>query len=368
MKINDFKLERFFAEHEFTAPLLLCCSDCESLSVSELLQISEGHDALANLRLGYTDSLGHPDLRREIASLYDSISSENVIVFTGAEEGIFLLANSLLGPGDHTVVLYPAYQSLYEVARSTGAEVTLWHLDEATGWSVDLGALQSSLRPNTKLVVINFPHNPTGALIDTPTLKAIGDLCRERGIVLLSDEVYRFSEHDPADRLPCGCDIYERGASLGVMSKSLGLAGLRIGWIASRDPDVIKGLARLKDYTTICNSAPSELLATLAIRHKEKILERTLDIIRGNLVLLDRFFGEHADLFSWVRPKAGPIAFPRLLAGGAEVFCKDLLEKAGVLLLPSTRFEYGDSHFRIGFGRKNFQQALERFESYLGAK
>ena len=216
MKINDFRLERFFAEHEFTSPHLLCCSDCESISVADLLQMSGGHDALSDLRLGYTDSLGHPQLRGEIAALYDSISTDEVIVFTGAEEGIFLLANSLLGPGDHAVVIYPAYQSLYEVARSTGAEVTLWSLNEEAGWAADLDALESALRPNTRLVAINFPHNPTGALIDYTTMRAITDLCGERGIPLLSDEVYRLSEYDPGDRLPCGCDLYERAASLGV--------------------------------------------------------------------------------------------------------------------------------------------------------
>jgi aspartate/methionine/tyrosine aminotransferase len=366
MKIIDFKLERFFAKYEFSTPHMLCCSACESLSVAELLALEPGAaDALNSLRLGYTESLGHPELRREIALLYNNISPDDVIVFSGAEEGIFALVNALVEPGEHLIAPFPAYQSLLEVARAAGCEVSRWTLDEGNRWEPDLDLLEDLLRPQTRMIIVNFPHNPTGALPSRESFEKIIEIARERGIVLFSDEVYRFSEYSPADRLPGACDLYEKAVSLGVMSKSFGLAGLRIGWLATRDKQIFERCAAFKDYTTICNSAPSELLATVALRHKQAILERNLGIIRSNLELLDDFFAEHSALFEWVRPKAGAVAFPRLKSGSAEAFCLELKNDAGVLLLPSTVFDYGDSHFRIGFGRANMPKVLAEFSAQL---
>jgi len=369
MKISDFKLERFFARHEFSAPHLLCCSDCETISAGELLSLGDHETEFAELRLGYGESLGRPELREEIAGLYDSITADDILVLSGAEEGIFLLMNTLLEPGDHAVVQFPAYQSLFELARAIGCDVSLWELREDWGWEPDLDALESALRPNTRLIVINFPHNPTGALISSGEFQRVAELAANRGIHVLSDEVYRFSEYSAENRLDGICDVCERGISLGVMSKSFGLAGLRIGWLASRDRGILDRVARMKDYTTICNSGPSELLATIALLHGEKILSRNLDIIRSNLERLDHFFTEHEDIFSWVRPKAGPVALPRLKAGlSAERFCSELIREAGVLLMPSTMFDYGDSHFRIGFGRADMPEALQKLEAYLAAR
>lgn len=367
MKIEEFKLERYFARYEFGTPHLLCCSDCETLSVAELLEMDVDFEAsFASLRLGYTESQGHPVLREEIARLYANISTEEIIVLSGAEEGIFALMNSLLEAGDHVIVQFPAYQSLFEVARAIGCEVSLWTLDEEKNWEPDLETLESLITKKTKLIVINFPHNPTGAMINREDFEAIAEIAGERDITLFSDEVYRFSEYDPTDRLAGMCDIYDKSITLGVMSKSFGLAGLRIGWVASRNREILNKIAGFKDYTTICNSAPSEMLAITALRHKEKILERNLEIITNNLLLLDRFFENRANLFRWVRPKAGPIAFPRLKSDtGIEEFCNKLREGAGVLLLPGSQFNFGDSHFRIGFGRKEMASAVERLEEYL---
>lgn len=367
MRINEFKLERFFATHEFRAPFLLCSSDCESFSVAELMAMEPGlEEMLLGLRLGYTESAGHPQLREEIAGLYSGVSAEDVLVFSGAEEGIFAFMNVFIQPGDHVVAQFPAYQSLLEVARSIGCEVTKWTLAEDRGWAPDLDLLKDSLRPNTRLIVINFPHNPTGAMITLEGFRSIADMAAERGIFLFSDEVYRFSEYDPADRLPGMCDVYEHGFSLGVMSKSFGLAGLRIGWIVTKKREALARLAAFKDYTTICNSAPSEVLAIAGLRRKEKIIARTAEIIGGNLKLLDEFFNRNAELLSWARPKAGPVGFPRLNSEtDSESFCRDLREKAGVLLLPSVLFDFGSRHFRLGFGRKSMPWALERLDDYL---
>jgi aspartate/methionine/tyrosine aminotransferase len=366
MQIADFKLERYFARYEFNVEYVMCASDCESVSVQDLLDFEPGAaDRLHRLWLGYTESRGNPSLQREICKLYDHIQPDHVLVHTGAEEAIYLFMNAVLCAGDHVIVHWPCYQSLFEVARSIGCQVSFWKAREQDGWSLDLNELQKQLRPQTKAVVINTPHNPTGHLMPLESFQAVSRLCREKGILLFSDEVYRESEYRKADRLPAACDLGDHTLSLGVMSKTYGLAGLRIGWIATRNADIYNRLAALKDYTTICNSAPSEFLAELALRHREKLVERNLAIIAGNLAVLDSFFARHPDRFAWQRPQAGAIGFVRLVGGDVDHFCRTLLETAGVLLLPGTLYDDRGNHFRIGFGRKNLPDALARLEEFL---
>jgi len=366
MKLSPFRLERYFAEHEFSTPYLLCCSDCESFSTEELLQLEEGgRQGLLRLRLGYTESRGSEDLRNQIAALYGRIGFDDVLVHAGAEEAIFNFMNVALQPGDHAVVHSPCYQSLAEIARGIGAAVTEWKADPQDGWTLDLGFLADAATDRTRVVVVNFPHNPTGCLPEKGFVRELARLSDERGFVVFSDEVYRGLEYDPPDRLPPFTDINDRAVSLSVMSKTYGLAGLRIGWIATRNRELYDKLAGFKDYTSICSSAPSEYLATLALRHHEEIRERNLRIIRGNLDRLDEFFSRHEDVFEWRRPEAGPIAFPRFLGESVDAFCDQVRRKAGVLLLPGTAYgrEYG--HVRIGFGRRNLPQALEHLDGHL---
>ena len=369
MRIADFALERYFARWEFAVEHLLCASDVEGYPMAGLLALADAEAAglWSNLRLGYTESTGHPLLRAEIASLYDGIEPDEVLVFAGAEEAIFCLANVLLGPGDHAVVTWPGYQSLYEVGRAAGADVTLHELREADGWALDVERLVASLRPDTKLVVVNAPHNPTGML---PThaewAELTGELSR-RSIHLLADEVYRFLEHDETDRLTAGADAFPRGISLGVMSKSFAMAGLRIGWLASHDRELLARCAAFKDYTTICSSAPSEILALIALRSRDDVLGRSRRIVATNLALLDAFFTRHRDRFGWVRPRGGSIAFPRLLGEASiDQFAAELVEAEGVLLLPGSQFDHPGDHFRIGFGRENLPDALARLEAFIG--
>ena len=367
MQIDDFKLERYFARYEFNVKYVLCASDCESFSIQDILALEPGAlDQFLQHRLGYTESQGSPTLQREICTLYNNIEPHQVLVHTGAEEAIFLFMHAVLDAGDHVIVHWPCYQSLFEVARSIGCQVTLWKAREENGWSPDLDELQQHIRPNTKIVIINTPHNPTGYLMAPDMFLEIAHICRERGIILFSDEVYRESEYRQEDRLPAACDLGEHTVSLGVMSKTYGLAGLRIGWIATRNKDVYKKLAALKDYTTICNSAPSEFLAELALRHRQKLVERNMGIIADNLALLDAFFARHGDRFTWQRPKAGAIAFPRLTGEDVVHFCGTLIESAGVLLLPGTLYDDGGNHFRIGFGRKNLPAAMSQLERFIG--
>lgn len=368
MKLRPFKLERYFAKYEFSAPYLMCSSDCESMRLQDLLALEAGAaERFESLWLGYTASLGDPELRRAIAGLYETVSPDQVLVHSGAEEAIFNFMNVALSAGDHIIVHAPYYQSLGEVAHSIGAEITEWRGDPERAWEMDLEVLKSALTSRTKVVVVNFPHNPTGFLPAPEFVRDLSSLSEKHGFTIFSDEVYRGLELDPSNRLPGFADLSDRAVSLGVMSKTYGLAGLRIGWLATRNDRLFRELAAFKDYTTICNAAPSEFLAALALRHAEVIVERNLQIIGRNLELLDRFFGSHGDLFHWDRPKAGSIAFPALLRGAVDEFCAELVEKAGVVLLPGTVYGNEYNSFRIGFGRKNLPEGLENLEDYMRA-
>jgi aspartate/methionine/tyrosine aminotransferase len=270
--------------------------------------------------------------------------------------------HAVLAAGDHAVVVWPAYQSLHEVATSIGASVTLVPLSPRD-WSLDVDAVAAAMRPNTRVIVINFPHSPTGAQISASDFARLVSIAELHGAQLFSDEVYRFLEHS-ADRLPAAVDQSPAGISLGVMSKAFGLAGLRIGWIAARDRGLRSRLATSKDYTTICNSAPSEILALMALRARARVLDRTHSILAENLSALDEFFSRNGKDFAWVRPKAGSVCFPALKHGNIDEFSDKLVHDEGVLLLPASQFGYSGNHFRLGYGRRDMVAGLRRLEDF----
>ncbi len=366
MPLPPFKLERYFAKYEFQVAYTLCSSDCESVSIGDLLALEpDSREKMESHWLGYTESPGAPSLRREIAAIYETIAPGHILVHTGAEEAIFLFMHAALGAGDHLIVHSPCYQSLTDVALGLGCAVTRWQAREQNNWRLDLDELTGLIRPNTRAIVVNTPHNPTGYLMSRADYFTLNEIARERNLILFSDEVYRESEYDPQTRLPSACDLNDTAVSLGVMSKTYGLPGLRIGWVATRNHEIYDRMAALKDYTSICNSAPSEFLAELALRHRQTLATRNLYLIRSNLQLLDAFFASHADRFAWVRPQAGPIGFAKLKQGDVDAFCHDLVTQAGVLLLPGTLFDDIGNHFRIAFGRANMPQALARLQEFL---
>lgn len=257
MKLPPFRLERYFARHEFNAPHLLCVSDCQSMSAGELLDLEPGsREALERLWLGYTESPGGHGLRAGIAGLYDGFGPANVLAHVGAQEAIFTFAQACLSPGDHVVVQVPCYQSLSQVAETVGCTVTPWVAREENGWIPDLDELERLAGPGVKAIFVNSPHNPTGSRLDAAAMERVARIAAGRGCLLFSDEVYRFLEYGEASVARPACELYERAVSLGVMSKSLGLAGLRVGWAACRDTGVLAAMAQVKDYTTICGSAP----------------------------------------------------------------------------------------------------------------
>lgn len=363
MKLRPFALERFFAKHEFAVKHLACASDPDALSIREVLELEPGSESkFLELGLGYGESVGQPELRQAIAALFTGIAPEDTLVHAGAEEAIFALMHVLLGAGDHAIVHTPAYQSLYEVAESAGAAVSRWEAREADDWQPDVSALERLIRPETKLLVINSPHNPTGALLTRDRLDAIVALARRHGLWLFGDEVYRGVEYG-APRNPSVVELYERGVSLGATAKVYGLAGLRIGWLVCRDRALLERVATFKDYLTICSPRPSEFLAAIALRHAEQLASRTRKIVEANVPLVQELVDARPDLFSWVRPVAGTTAFVRYLPGGAEKWANELLARTGVLFLPGPLFDFTDTHFRVGLGRSALATALPLLSS-----
>jgi aspartate/methionine/tyrosine aminotransferase len=371
--IPPFALERFFAQWEFVATHSLCSSDVEGFAMSGLLALPDDKTKALwdSLTLGYTETQGMPLLRSEIAALYETVNADEVLTFAGAEEAVYVAMRVLLNAGDHIIVTWPGYQSLYQIAQSMDVDVTLiplspWERVGVMAWHIDPQAIRDAVKPNTKMIVTNFPHNPTGALPSHADWQAILDVARDAQCWFFSDEVYRWSEYDAADRLPAAADCYEKALSLGVMSKSFALAGLRIGWLATKDAGAMQALRHYKDYTSLCNSAPSEVLALIALRARQAVLERSMRLIQDNLVRVERFMKQHADRFEWIAPRAGSIAFPKLLGDESiDAFADALVRREGVLLLPGSVYGYAGNHFRIGLGRANLPEALERLERFL---
>jgi len=370
--LGVFRLEEYLGHWEFRARYHLTASDAQSSTVRELLSYADDgdRDAWERHSLQYVEVEGGPALRQIIASTYESIEPDDVLCFAGAQEGLWCLMHALLGTGDHAIVTVPNYQSMESIPLSL-CDVSGIALREDVRWTLDLDELRLRIRPNTKLIATNFPNNPTGAIPTRADFREMVEMAAERGIHFLSDEVYRGLEPDDARRLPQAADVYERAISLGVMSKAYGLPGLRVGWIACRDRELLTRIARLKHYLSICNAAPSELLARIALKDRERLLARNRRIVAENLVLLDAFFARHGDLFEWRAPDGGCVAFPRHLGSdGVDAFCTRLVEEHGILLLPASIYRselapVPNDRFRIGIGRYGMAEALDAFDRAL---
>ncbi len=371
--LPEFRLETYFTAWEFTARHHLCASDAQTLRMSELLALAndDERDRWDALSLGYGETWGTPPLREAIAATYEGLSAADVLTFAGAEEGIYCAMRALLEKGDHAIVSVPNYQSMETLAIEYAGSVTGITLHAANGWQPDLDEIRAALRPNTRVIALNFPNNPTGAIPRRDIFDGIVDLCRERDIYLFSDEVYRGLERDPALRLPQAADLYDKALSLNVMSKAYGLPGLRIGWIASRDHALLSRMERIKHYLSICNSGPSEVLATIALKARESILARNVALCRDNLSMLTAFFAEHAQHYDWTAPDGGCVGFARYLgADGIEAHCGRLVEEASVLLLPSSVFASAllpvpTDRFRVGYGRSGMAEGLAVWREFL---
>lgn len=378
---------------------------CASISVEQLQELSENKTgSILDLprKLTYGAIRGSDALRSNLARLYSAkggapLLADDILITPGAIAANHLLFYSLVGPGDHVICHYPTYQQLYSVPKSLGAEVDLWEARPEKNWIPDIEELEGLIKPNTKLIVIKYvpplsnsthiltpppsnPNNPTGQVLRRSLLQSIVDLAAAHDITILSDEVYRPIFHSitpmDADFPPSILSLnYKRTVAVGSLSKAYSLAGIRVGWLASRDPAVIEACAQARHYTTVSVSQLDEQVAAFALAPAtiHALLARNIQLARANLDLLERFVGRHEEECEWVRPVAGTTAFVKFRRGGKPVddveLCKRLIEKTGVMFVPGSQCfgEEWRGYVRIGFVCETevLKDGLKEVQAYL---
>ena len=370
--LPEFRLETYLGLWEFAARHHMTASDAQTMTIRDVLALAgpAAVDRFLDEPLSYTQPYGARDLREAIAATYDTADPEDVLCFAGAEEGLYAFYRVLLDPGAHAIVVTPNYQSAESVPLSI-CDVTGVPLEADQNWTLGIDRVAAAIRPNTRVISINFPHNPTGKILERDRFEALVELCRHHGIWLFSDEVYRLIERDPAIRLPQAFDAYERGVSLNVMSKAYGLPGLRIGWIACHDRDLLERMVRYKHYLSICNSGPGERLAVAALGGAAAILDRTRAIARAGLAMTQAFLSEFPHLFESYVPDGGIVFYPRYKgADGVEAFARRLVDEAGVVVLPPSVYASAltptpTDRFRMGYGRNHIEEGLAAMRAHL---
>ena len=367
MKIEPFALERWMTTYEMDVEYDIAESGIYPQTVQELLDMEPPDqrqatlERLLTLRLGYSEACGSQELRNLLAETYERCGPDNILVTTGAIEANFLLFNVLLEPGDHVVAPYPAYQQLYSVPRALGCEVALWRIRPETGFRYDVDDLERLLTSRTRLIVVNSPHNPTGALLSAAELERVYRLAESVGARILSDEAYRWLTMPGGEPLPPPVyNLGPLGISVGTLSKPFGLPGLRLGWLAA--PAEIRNQCwGMRDYVSLSPGKLNDALAVLALRHREKIIERNEAIMAANLAQAKAWFAEHEGLLSWTPPRAGLLALLRYnLDYPSSDLANKLAEEYSVMLAPGSAFGF-EHHLRLGIG-----QTPEVFAAGLG--
>lgn len=361
-----FETEDYFGRYEFSQPYMLAASDCDHVFIAELIRLGGGSlEEFARLPLGYTTMEGHAALRSAISTQYRTVTPDQVLVLGAPIEGIYTVMRTLLAPGDRAVVLAPAYDALLNLPEEITGSVTRWDLQIADGrWRLDLDQL-GKLLPGARLLAINFPHNPTGFLPTGDELDEIVSLCRCHGVTLFSDEMYRGLEYPPTATLPSVADLDETAITLSGASKSLGLPGLRLGWLTIKDRQRYKDFMNTKVYTSMCAPQASEYLGIMAVKAAPQLVARNLKIIGRNLSLAAAFFQKWRVFLRWMPPQAGSVSVVEVLRGTAEQFCHELATKHGIVLLPSRFMGCRGEYFRIGLGRRNFHECLGALDAVL---
>lgn len=371
MKIAPFETEHFFARYEFNTPFQLCNSDCESISIQELLYLADDSlEKLGQERLIYTESQGNPELRAGIANTYSNVSAEDIVVLGTPVEGIYLTARTLLDPGDEVIVLSPAYDALTRMFEHVAGSsmVKRWCFRPGEdSWELDLDELCELISTKTKLIVVNFPHNPTGYLPCRDFLSTLLGLAEEHGLYVFCDEMYFGLVQPGTEPLPSAADVSPRAIVLSGLSKTYGLPGLRCGWLVIQDRQLLEQFMNWKFYTSICPPGPVEYLSTAALRIWETLRDRNIARISKNLAVADDFFERWPAVFTWRRPRAGSTALIGWDVPSVEKISHELATGEGILIQSGRMLGSDDQHMRFGFGRDSFPEALSRFEDWLSS-
>jgi aspartate/methionine/tyrosine aminotransferase len=334
----------------------------------EILDLADAEcrDLWEKLDLDYNDYRGHIRLREAITTRYRTLGADDILVVT-PEEGIFIALNVLLDPGDEVIVVHPTFPAMHDIPKAIGCTVTPWPIEatEWGGWRLDTDFLNRTISSKTKLIVLNIPNNPTGYMPVRPDIQRVANIADKTGAWILCDETYRGMEHDPGADLQSMADIYPRAIALGGVNK-IGLAGSRIGWLASRNRSAIAECFGFKDYTTLYPSVPSEILALIAMRNFGHLAARNRRIILENVGLAEGFFNSKPEWFRWSAPSGGSTAFPKLRSPyKVSDLCDRAASEAKILVIPDRIFYINQNRFRIGFGRKDFGQVLAMFSDFM---
>lgn len=358
MKIEPFALERWLTRHELHVRYDIAESGILPLAVNDLLDFEPPErraatlERLLSLPLGYNEAVGTHTLRALLAATYAQCDPANILVTTGAIEANFLLFNILLDAGDHVIAPYPAYQQLYSVPRAIGCDVALWRIRPENGFRYDVDELEQLLTPRTRLIVLNTPHNPTGAMIPPADLRRIYALAESVGAYVLCDEAYRWLAVPGGEEFaPPVFDLGQRGISVGTISKPFGLPGLRIGWMAAPQEIVARCWA-MRDYVSLSPGKLNDALALLALEHREQIVARNRAIIAANLASAQEWIDANADLLAWQPPRGGLLALLHYnLDLPSLVLADKLATEYSVMLAPGSAFGY-EHYLRIGIGQR----------------
>jgi aspartate/methionine/tyrosine aminotransferase len=373
MKIEPFALERWMSGYEMLVECDVSVGGITPLAMNDLLALEPGEqraqilDGLLSARLGYSEARGSLELRSAIAATYRNCSPENILVTTGAIEANFLLFNVLLNAGDSVVVPDPAYQQLASVPRAIGCNVALWHIRPENGFRYDLQALEQLVTPQTRLIVVNVPHNPTGAILLEEELRQVYALAESVGAQVLCDETYRWLAIEGSNPgAPPAFDLGPDGISVGTLSKTFGLPGLRIGWIAAPEP-IIQACWAMRDYISLCPGKLSDALACIAFRHRERIMARNQAIIQQNLQTMQDWLETQNGVFSWTPPRGGLLSMIRYnLDIPSLEFANGLAEEYKVMFVPGIKFGF-EHYLRLGLGQHPaiFTEGLKRAGAYV---
>jgi aspartate/methionine/tyrosine aminotransferase len=349
MQFRPSKMNRYCARWQAQSPITIHNSNPQPFTTEELEEIigTEKHEQ----SLDYASLQGSSELRTQLSTLYENLAAENIATFAGAQEAIFCSMHSLLNKGDKVVAITPIFQSLVNTAYEIGCDIKYVSLTAGViDWQLNLNLLEDQLKQNCKLLILNFPHNPTGAMINHATLKSIVDLCKKYDCWIFSDEVFRGLEHNPEQRLSAVADLYPKAISISVFSKAFALPGIRIGWLACQDLITIQRALEVKDYLSICNSKLDEALAIRAMPYHEKIWARSRNFILKNLQQVESFMIENQRRFRFIKPAAGCVCFPLLEDQNSDEYAEQLVKDKNLLVFPAQLFSTDLNGFRLGFG------------------